>query len=433
MKKECTKKMKKVFLLLFVSVISLSVLIACSTDGKTNEQVNDSKSKSEIINLEFAVKETGSTLEAYETIVSKFNSENDDVNIEVVSYGKDYGSLLKAKMASNDLPDLWTTHGWAVFLYGEYLLPLNEQPWTDDLIPEIKPTMTDLDGNIVALPLDIDISGMIYNKTILNELSIEIPKNQEEFIAACAKIKEAGYTPVHIAGKDASDVAGLVSRVSLSTLTTSKTNNYADQLYDGTFDWSNYNKVSDFILSLVKNGYTNVDYLTADKSGTFNGFAQNKVAFAFQSNGTLAEVSKINPNADVAMMKIPGYTSGDEPFLISGERDAVGVWKDTEYKEEALKFLKYLAKPENVLAVSEAYSLPPSMKGVKSDVESINNLLNQLEGTKVTNHFDREYLPNGMWSTLKAFGPGVLSDELTPEEGSELMEKEYNRLREVNN
>lgn len=434
--KESKRRMNKMFLLLFLIVFSASLLIACSPNSKNNQggdNEDKSSSKAEIVNLEFAVKETGLTLEAYQSIVDKFNAENENIHIDIVSYGKDYGSLLKAKMASNDLPDLWTTHGWAVFLYGEYLLPLNEQTWTGDLIPEIKPTMTDLNGNIVALPLDIDISGMIYNKTILDELSIEIPTNQDEFITACEKIKKAGYTPVHIAGKNASDVAGLVSRVSLSTLTTSNTQNYANQLYNATFDWSNYNQVSDFLLSLVNNGYTNVDYLTADKSGTYNGLAQDKVAFAFQSNATLAEVVKINPNTKVAMMKIPGYTVGDKPFLISGERDAVGIWKDTKHKEEALEFLNYLAKPENVLAVSEAYALPPSMIGIESNVESINNLLKELDGTQVTNHFDREYLPNGMWSTLKAFGPAVLSGEVTPDEGSNWMEEEYNRLRKINN
>ena len=333
-------------------------------------------------------------------------------------------------MAANDLPDLFTTHGWAVALYGDYLQPLNDRAWTEHLIPEIKSTVTDYDGNIVALPMDIDITGLICNDDVLAASGIESrPVTLDEFLEDCEKIKEAGYTPIHIAGKDSSDVAGLFSRISLSILTMSKTQNYAEDLLDGTFDWTKYDEVGSFVLNLVNKGYTNVDYLTADKSGTYRGLAQNKVAFAFQSNLTIAEVKKLNPDANVSMMEIPGYTEGDDSFLISGERDAVGVWKDSEHLDAALEFIDYLAKPENVLLVAEAYSLPPSMDNAEVTDPGILAILDQIIGTTVTNHFDRQYLPDGMWNTLKVYSTSVLSGESTVSEGSELMAQDYTRLK----
>lgn len=380
--------------------------------------------------LEFAIKETGSTLEAYEQIVDSFNRSHDDIQVEIVSYGKDYQTLMKTKMAANDLPDLFTTHGWAVALYGAYLYPLNERPWADHLIPEIRSTVTDYSGNIVALPMDIDITGLVCNDDVLAASGVESrPSNLDEFLEACEKIKAAGFTPIHIAGKDSSDVAGLFSRISLSILTMSKKQNYAEELLDGSFDWSKYDEVGEFVLSLVENGYTNVDYLTADKSGTYRGLAQNKVAFAFQSNLTIAEVKKLNPDANVSMMEIPGYAAEDDSFLISGERDAVGIWKDTENLDAALTFIDYLAQPENVMLVAEAYSLPPSMDNADVTDPGILAILDQISGSTVTNHFDRQYLPDGMWNTLKVYSTSVLSGESTVSEGSELMRQEYERLR----
>jgi len=380
-------------------------------------------------NLEFAIKETGSTLTAYQSIVEKFNLANPNIHIEIVSYGKDYESLMKTKMASSDLPDLWTTHGWAVFLYGKYLLPINDLEASTLLLDEIKSTVTDLQGNIVAFPMDIDISGMIYNEKVLNAVGVEEPKNLPDFLAACEKILNAGYTPIHVAGKDASDVAGLVGRLSLSILTTSKTHNFAKNLYDGSFDWSNYDEVGNFLLSLAEKGYLNVDYLTADKSGTYKGLAQDKVAFAFQSNQTLAEVKKLNPDSSVKMMRIPGYSLGDNPFLISGERDAVGIWKDSKHKSAAQTFVNYLANAENVLTIAEAYNLPPSTKNAATSNKDLAALKEELVGVTVTNHFDREYLPNGMWNTLKVYSSSILSKESDVAEGSMMMEKDYSRLK----
>ena len=411
--------MKRIIVAMFVLITALCSVFASG-------QAEDDG----VVTLEFAIKETGSTLEAYEAIVDSFNSSRDDVQVEIVSYGKDYQSLMKTKMAANNLPDLFTTHGWAVALYGDYLEPLNDRAWTEHLIPEIKSTVTDYDGNIVALPMDIDITGLICNDDVLAASGIESrPVTLDEFLEDCEKIKEAGYTPIHIAGKDSSDVAGLFSRISLSILTMSKTQNYAEELLDGTFDWTKYDEVGQFVLNLVDNGYTNVDYLTADKSGTYRGLAQNKVAFAFQSNLTIAEVKKLNPDANVSMMEIPGYTEGDDSFLISGERDAVGVWKDSEHLDAALEFIDYLAKPENVLLVAEAYSLPPSMDNAEVTDPGILAILDQIIGTTVTNHFDRQYLPDGMWNTLKVYSTSVLSGESTVSEGSELMAQDYARLK----
>jgi len=379
--------------------------------------------------LEFAIKETGSTLEAYQGIVERFNLANPSIHIEIVTYGKDYESLMKTKMASNDLPDLWTTHGWAVFLYGKYLLPINDLECSALLLDEIKSTETDLQGNIVAFPMDIDISGMICNEKILKTVGVEEPKNLPDFLVTCEKILKAGYTPIHVAGKDASDVAGLVGRLSLSILTTSKTHNFAKNLYDGSFDWKKFDEVGDFILNLAEKGYLNVDYLTADKSGTYKGLAQDKVAFAFQSNQTIAEVKKLNPDSSVKMMGIPGYTTGDYPFLISGERDAVGIWKDSKHKAAAQTFVNFLAIPENVLAIAEAYNLPPSTSNATTSNKDLAVLKEELIGVNVTNHFDREYLPNGMWNTLKVYSSSILSKETIVPEGSVMMEKDYNRLK----
>ncbi len=411
--------MKRILYVLTLVLIALSAVYA----GGSNEESGKTT-------LEFAIKETGSTLEAYKQIVDSFNAEHEDIKVEISDYGKDYQTLMKTKMATNDLPDLFTTHGWAVALYGDYLYPLNGRPWAEHLFPEIRSTDTDREGNLVALPMDIDITGLVCNDTVLEKSGVaERPSTLSEFIAACQKIKEAGFTPIHIAGKDSSDVAGLFSRLSLSILTMSNTHSYAEELLDGTFDWSCYDEVGNFVLSLVENGYTNVDYLTADKSGTYRGLAQDKVAFAFQSNLTIAEVRKLNPDANVSMMEIPGYTEGDSSFLISGERDAVGVWKDSEHLEEALEFIDYLAQPENVLLVAQAYSLPPSMDNAEVTDPGILAILDQIKGSVVTNHFDRMYLPDGMWNTLKVYGTSVLSGEMSVRDGSMMMQADYERLR----
>lgn len=237
-------------------------------------------------------------------------------------------------------------------------------------------------------------------------------------------------TPIHIGGKNPSDVAGFLNRIALSLLIAGSDANYGQQLKNGTFDWSNFNQVSEFVLELKDKGFFNVDHLTSDKQGTYNGLAKNEVAFAFQSNKSIYEVLKVNPDAQVTMMRLP--SEDGEPFLISGERNAIGVWKDTPHEEEALAFLEFMSKPEHVRAVAETYYLPAAIEGVKVDLGDLEDVFNKYEDARVFHHFDREYLPNGMWGTLKVVGPGVLSKEMNIEQASKIMKEDYERLRNEN-
>jgi len=439
--------MKKTFRLLSV-VCTLSALLiaACGSpavsespseappaaDNGTNAAAPETKEEAPAkpVTLEFASNAKESTLEAYAAIAERFREEHPHITVEVVGVPKDFEAQMNARMANNDLPDLWTTHGWAVRKYGEYLLPLNDQPWIGGLVDEIKPIVTDeATGNVYALPLDVDLSGLIYNRKLLDELNLEVPETWEQFLAASETIKNAGYTPIHLGGKDTSDVAGFVSRISLSLLAPNEQAAAGRQLLDGTFDWSEFRAVTDFILQLKEKGYLNVDHLTADKAATYAAFAENKAAFAFQSNQSIYEILKLNPEAQVSMMRLPVSGEGAEPFLISGERNAVGVWKDTPHREEALLFLEFLAKPEHVSAIAATYSLPAAFEGVEVELGELAAAFRAFESVPVSNHFDREYLPNGMWNTLKSVGPGLLSGEMDSERAAAVMKEDYDRLR----
>lgn len=385
------------------------------------------------VTLEFASNAKESTLEAFGAIAAAFHEQYPHITVEVVGVPKDFEAQMNARMANNDLPDVWSTHGWAVRKYAEYLRPLNDQAWVDRLVPEIVPIVTDeANGNLYAMPFDVDLSGMIYNEALLEELGIGPPETWEQFLAACEKIKNAGRTPIHIGGKDTSDVAGFLGRLSLSLLAPSPTSPFAAQLKDGSFDWSRFDAVSEFVLALKERGYLNVDHLTADKQATYQAFAKNEAAFAFQSNQSIYEIAKLNPEAKVTMMRLPVAEGAGEPFLISGERNAVGVWKDTPHAEEALLFLDFMTRPEHVSAVAATYSLPAAFEGVEVELGALNDVFAKYDNVPVSNHFDREYLPNGMWNTLKAVGPGLLSGEMNAEQAAKEMKEEYDRLRQTN-
>ncbi|WP_248928043.1 ABC transporter substrate-binding protein [Paenibacillus hamazuiensis] len=416
-------------------LISLAVMLAaCSPGGDVKQAASsappkaEEKTPKEPVKLEFASNASGSTLEAYKTLVSQFNAANPSIRVELNPIAKDYEALMNARMASGDLPDLFNTHGWSVMKYSEYLRPLNDQPWAANLVDEIKPIVTNDKGRMFVLPFDVDMTGLLYNPAILKELNLPVPATWDEFAAVCEAAKKAGYTPIHVGGKDDSGLAGLINRVALSLLIMDSGKNYKKELADGSFDWNQFDRVASLILSWKEKGYFNVDNVTADKNATHTAMAKNKVLFAFQSNQSITEIKKLNPDSAVNMMRIPTSNKADEPFLISGERDAVGVWKNTKHEKEALQFLSFLAEPAQVSAVAASYSIPAAIKGVKVDLGQLGDVFGQYSKVSVTNHFDRQYLPNGMWNTMKSVGTSMLSG-MSAKDATKAMKTDYDRLR----
>ena len=58
---------------------------------------------------------------------------------------------MKTRMASQDLPDVFETHGWSVARYSEYLMPLNEESWASRIDEAILPVISDKNDNIYVL------------------------------------------------------------------------------------------------------------------------------------------------------------------------------------------------------------------------------------------------------------------------------------------
>lgn len=105
-------------------------------------------------------------------IIDDFESET-GIHVELTLNGTDHESVMKTRMASGDLPDLWNTHGWSVMRYREFLRPLNDQTWFDDIDDSVKGAVADSEGNVYVLPIGEGTNGIIYNADVLEANGID--------------------------------------------------------------------------------------------------------------------------------------------------------------------------------------------------------------------------------------------------------------------
>lgn len=434
---------KRIMAAALVSVLAITSMTGCSSEPKqeTEQQQTtqaaagsdktETAEKKELKGeIEILTNANEVTFHAVNQILDKFMEENPGVEISYATQESDYEQLMKARMASNDLPDLFATHGWSVVRYSEYLRPLNDQPWYDTVQDSFRSIIENEQKEIFILPINIDQGGLFYNEGLLKELGAEVPTTWNEMLEICEKGKAKGYEGVFLAGKDSRQPANLMDIAATTFIASRPDKDLAAKLADGSFNWQeDWAPVSQFLMDLKDNGYLNVDAATCDPVDLNARLAENKTLFVVgSSQDMIRQVEAINPEAKFRMAPIPAM-DGQEPAFCGGEREAYGVWKDTEHEDICLAVLEYMAQPENVKLICEASGKLPAIKNVTPDLGSVADDYKQYETVPMYGFFDRVYLPNGMWSTLKTIGSGIIAGEMTVGESVHTMESDYNTLR----
>jgi glucose/mannose transport system substrate-binding protein len=126
---------------------------------------------------------------------------------KVISGGTEAKAVLQERLEKGDPPDAFQTNAFELkrgFIAASpgLLEPLDDvfeaQGLVDDLAPEALSDVT-VGGHYMAVPVNIHReNGLFYNKSVFADNGLEPPTTMAEFLDVCAKLKEAGVTPLAI-------------------------------------------------------------------------------------------------------------------------------------------------------------------------------------------------------------------------------------------
>lgn len=367
------------------------------------------------VTIEFLYNLNGEAIsDAIQKVCAQFTEET-GIGVEAVMPGSNFSDIMKTRMASSQLPDVWTTHGWAVARYAEYLAPLNDFEFASHIAPSIKDQITDEDGNLYTLPVDMDLTGIIYNVNVVNEAGIDVDQilTWDDFEEACDKIVALGKTPIQLGGKDNYTIGNLMDYVA-PTLITNEDEANQEALLDGSFDWSKWNTVVELIDSWRQKGYFNTDAVTADYMTGIKALAAEKAAFMFTSASGITETYVQNPDTEMGFMPLPAREEGLRQSLMTGEHFAVGMSNTTEHPAEVKQFMDFLAREDICSYLATQCGMPSGLDNVESDTGRLAPYYDKYASdSSILNipYFDRCYLPSGMWNDLCVSGATLLSGQ----------------------
>lgn len=358
--------------------------------------------------LEWETTATSEKIPVYEELISEFTAKT-GIEIELVTPGSDYETVMKTRMASGDLPDIWETHGWSVARYSEYLRTLNDQEWFSRVDESILPVVSDQEDNVYVLPLTVGINTITYNKDVFEEAGVDAYsiRTWEDFNEACEKIKAVGKTPIFCGNKDSSTIAQLCESIPPAYLTLECVeDNQTEALMDGSFDFDTYwTPIAELVDGWMQNGYFNEDILTSDNDTACQALASGECAMVFGGGNNILFARTYNPEANLGYLACPGAEEDDTSFLSMGEGTCIGMWKDSEHEEECLMFLEFLSSVEVCEKIATASGDIPGLNDVSNEdayiTQAFRETQNAYEGDiEYVPLFDREYLPSGMWDDL---------------------------------
>jgi N-acetylglucosamine transport system substrate-binding protein len=162
--------------------------------------------------LEVQAFKGGFGLDFYQDAAKEFQAKNPDVHI-TVGGDPDVATALQPRLVNGDPPDLmypgWKLDIWGLVDEGQLSMLDNalDSPaydgtgkWRDTFLPDILKLGTN-NGKQYMLPYFFNIWGWWYNPDLFAQNGWTVPKNYDELLALCAKIKAKGIAPMTFQGK----------------------------------------------------------------------------------------------------------------------------------------------------------------------------------------------------------------------------------------
>lgn len=378
---------------------------AGSSSASTDTNSGSSSGSGELsgVTLEIAHNLTGANSTVFSGLVDKFKQET-GCNVTISEYGNDYENTMKTRMASQELPDIFVTHGWSVLRYKEYLLDLQDEPWASDYDESALGVVQDEGGEIYVMMTSAISNGTLVNLEVCEDAGVDpyAIKTWEDFTEACQTIKDAGYVPIG----NVSNPGMLANIAGTYVSYEGELAQDSDAMLDGTWDWESYRPLLEMYQDWIDKGFFYEDVMTMNDTDLTQRWAENKTAFQVGNGpGFLVSAMELNPEGNYGLLPSFASQDGGKLYIGTGEGEAFGIWKDSKNIDASKKFLEFLSQPENAVTLSNSTGNTVCMKSAMEQDQSYGLKVYQAmkehyEDGEILyeNLWDRQYMPSGMWS-----------------------------------
>ena len=287
--------------------------------------------------------------QAMQELIDGFKEAHPDVEVEWNVFDHEGYKTSIRNFLTADAPDiaLWYAGNRMAPYVNAGLFEDVSDVWVDNGLDETlksaAASMT-MDGKKWGVPYTYYQWGIYYRKDIFADLGIEVPTDWAGLLAASAKLKENDITPFTIGTKALWPTGGWFDYLNLRVngyefhmdLTAGNVP-YTDDRVKAVFEkWA----------ELVEPGYFVANHAALDWQDAMPLMVQGEAAMYLMGNFAVATMKDGGLTEDqIGFMQFPEITPGI-PMAEDAPTDTMHIPANAKNKEDAKKFLAYLAQPE---------------------------------------------------------------------------------------
>ncbi|MDH6182148.1 raffinose/stachyose/melibiose transport system substrate-binding protein [Microbacteriaceae bacterium SG_E_30_P1] len=339
-------------------------------------------------------------------ILPAFHEANPDIEVEFAATDtNDYNAAIQSQVAGGNAPDLITCRPFDVnraWIEDGYFDDLTGLEALDSFTPTALAAWTGADDAPYCVPVASVLAGFYYNKAIFDELGLEVPTTQAEFVDVLQAVKDNGkYTPLALGSADGWQLA-------YNVLYSMGPNYWKGEegrlgLIDGTQKLTDPDFVAAFqavddLKPYLPSGFEAITY---DDMGQLFNLGQAAII----PDGSWNINQLTSTGLDVGVFGAPVPEAGDQRYQQEMPDMAIGLSADSKNKEAAKVFLNWLTSDD---FLSIFVNKLPGFFAMTTDAPSYDNPLAQEFSDLKT---DAELTPRLALDRLSA-GTPPLDDEI---------------------
>lgn len=278
------------------------------------------------------------------------------VNLEMPASGE-YESILQARLTGDDAPDLYTLHCNNLGTYNEagYLYDLSGEPLADVIYENVRETVT-IDGKLLAVPIESQAWGVLYNKAIFEECGLKAPETLSDLKAICQTLTEKGHTPFMLAFQE-QWVPQLMTGLTLGDIVSGKLTDWLERMYADKGSYAEVREIFDVIDLIMQNG-TDRAMEEGSEAGAAD-FALGKAAMFVQGTWASNTIMTTNPDMQLGVFALPINEDPNCTRVNLSTSTTLAVHPESQELELALKFANYVLDEKDSSALFQACSFNP--------------------------------------------------------------------------
>ncbi len=278
------------------------------------------------------------------------------VNLEMPSSDQ-YESVLQARLSGDDAPDLYTLHCNNLGTYNDagYLYDLSNEPLAGVIYDNVKSTVS-IDGKLLAVPIESQAWGVLYNKAIFEECGLKAPETLSDLEAICKTLKDKGYTPFMLAFQE-QWVPQLMTGLALGDIVSGKLNDWLERMYKDEGSYEEVREIFDVIDLIMANG-TDRAMEQGSEAGAPD-FALGKAAMFVQGTWAANTIMTTNPDMQLGVFALPINEDRGCTRVNLSTSTTLAVHPDSKELDLALKFANYVLDETDSSALFQSCSFNP--------------------------------------------------------------------------